>query len=113
MEKSEFYAIVEKLIVPLFTGSFLAGETESSSRDLEVAQGKGNTILLKPTKADDYRIILKRGQAFKTFEVELIRSIIREINEISNMNFSDKMYVNRLYDFGCYWWFGKVGNQNI
>ncbi len=97
MEKSEFYIIVEKLIRPLFTGSFLAGEMESSARDLEVALGKGNTILLKPTKMDDYRLILRRGQAFKSFEVELVRSIVREINTISEMNISDKMYLNHLY----------------
>ena len=68
MDKNEFYEVVGKLIVPLFTGSFLAGETESSQRDLEVALGKGNSVLLKPSKMDDYRIILKRGQAFKSFE---------------------------------------------
>ncbi|MGN1201526.1 MAG: hypothetical protein ACI4R8_04660 [Candidatus Caccovivens sp.] len=96
MEKEEFYNIVGKLIVPLFTGSYLAGEIESSSRDLEVALGKGNSILLKPTKLDDYRIILKRGQAFKSFEVNLLRSIIREINEISNTNVQDKMYLAHL-----------------
>lgn len=96
MEKKEFYDIVGKLIVPLFTGSFLAGEIESSSRDLEVALGKTNSVLLKPTKMDDYRIILKRGQAFKSFEVNLIRSIIHEINELSNLNIQDKMYLNKL-----------------
>ncbi len=98
MDKLEFYDIVGKLIVPLFTGSHLLGETESSSRDMEVALGKGNTVLLKPTKLDDYRLILKRGQAFKSFEVELIRSIVHEINEISRMNITDKMYLNNLYN---------------
>lgn len=96
MEKSEFYEIVGKLIVPLFTGSFLAGEIESSSRDLEVALGKSNSVLLKPTKLDDYRIILKRGQAFKSFEVNLIRSIIHEINELSKLEIEDKMYLHQL-----------------
>ncbi len=96
MVKEEFYDIVGKLIVPLFTGSYLAGELESSSRDLEVALGKGNSILLKPTKMDDYRIVLKRGQAFKSFEVNLIRAIIHEFNEISTLNIKDKMYLNKL-----------------
>lgn len=96
MDKNEFYEVVDKLIVPLFTGSFLAGETESSQRDLEVALGKGNSVLLKPSKMDDYRIILKRGQAFKSFEVNLIRSIIHEISDISAMNIEDKMYLNHL-----------------
>ena len=98
MDKSEFYEIVANLIIPLFTGSFLAGETESSSRDNEVALGKSNSILLKPTKMDDYRIILKRGQAFKSFEVNLIRSIIHEINQISALNISDKTYLRKLHN---------------
>ena len=96
MDKLEFYDIVGKLIVPLFTGSYLAGEMESSSRDLEVALGKGNSVLLKPTKLDDYRIVLKRGQAFKSFEVNIIRSIIKVLNDISNLGITDKMYLSKL-----------------
>ena len=97
MVKQEFYGIVEKLIVPLFTGSYLEGETESSSRDLEVALGKSNSILLKPTKMDDYRLILKRGQAFKSFEVNLIRAIISEINNISSLELQDKLYISKCF----------------
>jgi len=96
MDKSEFYDIVGKLIIPLFTGSHLVGEMESTQRDSEVALGKGNTILLKPTKLDDYRVVLKRGQAFKSFEVNLIRSIISEIDTISSFNIEDKMYMKYL-----------------
>ncbi len=96
MNKQEFYDVVETLIVPLFTGSYLAGEIESTSRDLEVALGRGNTVLLKPTKLDDYRLILKRGQAFKSFEVNLMRAIIRELDEISEIDISDKMYLSQL-----------------
>lgn len=98
MEKSEFYDIVGKLIVPLFTGSYLAGEQESSSRDQEVALGKGDTILLKPEKTDCYRLVLKRGQAFKSFEVNLIRSILTELNTIWAMGLNDKMYLDHLYN---------------
>ncbi len=96
MDKAEFYDVVETLIVPLFTGSVLAGEMESSARDLEVALGKGNSVLLKPTKMDDYRLILKRGQAFKSFELNLMRAIIREFSAISAMGITDKMYLSQL-----------------
>ncbi len=96
MEKLEFYDIVGKLIIPLFTGSHLVGETESTSRDLEVALGKGNTVLLKPSKTEDYRLVVKRGQPFKSFELTLIRSIINEINEIYSMNIEDHMYLENL-----------------
>ena len=96
MEKKEFYSLVDQLFVPLFTGSFLAGEIDSSSRDMEVALGKTNSILLKPTKSDDYRLVLKRSQPFKSFEVELVKSILKEINQILSMNISDKMYLSKL-----------------
>ena len=98
MTKEEFYDIVRKLIVPLFTGSYLAGEIESSSRDLEVALGKGNSILLKPSKTEDYRLILKRGQAFKSFEVNLIKSIIYELNLVSLSNIEDGAYLAKMQD---------------
>ena len=96
MEKAEFYGFVNKLIIPLFTGSFIAGETESSSRDLEVALGKSNSVLLKPSKLDEYRIILKRGQPFKSFEVNLIRAILEEMTNIAVYDFKDPVYVSKL-----------------
>ena len=96
MGKEEFYDVVSKLIVPLFTGSVLAGEIESSQRDMEVALGAGNSVLLKPSKIDDYRIVLKRGQAFKSFEVNLLRSIIRELYKISLLNIQDALYLRNL-----------------
>ena len=98
MTKEEFYDIVEKLIIPLFTGSYLAGEEKSSSRDLEVALGKGSSILLKPSKMDEYRIVLKRGQAFKSFEVGLIKEIINEMNLIAESNMSDLSYIEKMRD---------------
>ena len=96
MTKEEFYDIVQELFVPLFTGSYLAGEIESSSRDLEVALGKSNSILLKPSKTDNYRLVLKRGQAFKTFEVNLIKSILNELNYIAELQIGDSIYKNQL-----------------
>ena len=93
MEKQEFYKVVDKLILPLFTGSFIDGEEESSSRDNEVAFGKRNTLLIKPSKVDEYRLILKRGQPFQTFEVNLLRSIIYEIEKISALKLEDESYI--------------------
>ena len=98
MEKAEFYGFVNKLIIPLFTGSFIAGETESSSRDLEVALGKGNSVLLKPVKTDEYRIILKRGQPFKSFEVNLIRAILEEMVELNNLDGQNPIYLQKLQE---------------
>ncbi len=98
MDKQQFYKFVNKLILPLFTGSFLDGEEESSVRDSEVAYGKKNSLLIKPTKADEYRLILKRGQPFQTFEVNLLRSIIAEINKIAVIPLEDDSYLSVLQE---------------
>ena len=93
MEKQEFYKVVNKLILPLFTGSCIDGEEESSVRDSEVAYGKRNTLLIKPSKTDEYRLILKRGQPFQTFEVNLLKSIIAELEKIAILNIEDESYI--------------------
>lgn len=93
MDKMEFYKVVNKLILPLFTGSFIEGEEESSSRDSEVAFGKRNSLLIKPSKLDEYRLVLKRGQPFQIFEVNLLKSIMNEINKIASLQFDDDSYV--------------------
>ena len=96
MEKTEFYNILQKLVLPLFTGSYIDGEEESSSRDSEVAIGKKNSLLIKPSKQDEYRLVLKRGQAFQNFEIALLKSILSEINTISELNLQDSNYVANL-----------------
>ncbi len=93
MEKTEFYNLLQKLVLPLFTGSYIDGEEESSARDSEVALGKKNSLLLKPSKQDEYRLILKRGQAFQPFEIALIKSILAEINTIFELHLQDPNYV--------------------
>ncbi|MBE7074463.1 MAG: hypothetical protein E7376_00560 [Clostridiales bacterium] len=98
MEKATFIGYVESIILPLFTGSTIAGEEESSARDSEVALGAGGTVLIKPSKNDEYRLILKRNLAFKTNEVALLKSIIAEISNVSNLGLLlvDKSYLSRL-----------------
>ncbi|MBO5022436.1 MAG: hypothetical protein J6C53_03050 [Clostridia bacterium] len=98
MEKVEFYKIVDKLILPLFTGACIEGEEESSNRDNEVAFGKKNSLLIKPSKADEYRLVLKRGQPFQAFEVNLLKSILAEINDISNLQLADDSYISVLQE---------------
>ncbi len=98
MEKVEFYKIVDKLILPLFTGACIDGEEDSSSRDNEVAFGKKNSLLIKPSKTDEYRLVLKRGQPFQTFEVNLLKSILAEINDISNLQLVDESYISVLQE---------------
>ncbi len=98
MEKEKFYFIVNRLILPLFTGSFLVGEEESSPREAEVALGKQNSILIKPNKSADYRLILKRGRAFQSFELNLLKNIIKEISDITEVPLLDPTYEMTLLD---------------
>lgn len=98
MEKEGFKKVVEKLILPLFTGSFIEGEEISSSRDSEVAYGKQNSLLIKPNKSADYRLVLKRGQPFKMLELNLLKTVISEINTIAELNLSDENYIRSLQD---------------
>ena len=96
MVKEEFYKVVEKLILPLFTGSFISGEELSSARDSEVAYGRQNSLLIKPDKTAEYRLVLKRGQPFKSFELNLMKAILSEINFISSLSLSDENYIQTL-----------------
>ena len=96
MKKSEFYKVVNKLVLPLFIGSFIEGEEESTPRDSEVAFGRRNSLLIKPSKTDEYRLILRRGQPFQVFEVNLLRNILNEINKISSLNLDDESYISVL-----------------
>ena len=82
MDKQEFLDFVEKNILSLFTGSEIIGEEESSPRDACVALGSNGTILLKFNKPDNYRLVVKRIQPFKPFEISIIRSMIEEMSKI-------------------------------
>lgn len=98
MNKEKFLSYVESIILPLFTGSSIAGEVESNSRDNEVALGNGGTVLIKPSKNDEYRLILKRNLSFKANEVTLLKSIISELSNVSNLGLllPDQSYLKRL-----------------
>lgn len=82
MKKTQFLNFLQNDILPLFTGSEIIGEEPSSSRDNCVAQGDAGSIKIKFSRNDTYRIIVKRAQPFKNFEVHLIKSIIDEMNKI-------------------------------
>lgn len=98
MEKNVFLNYVESIILPLFTGSTIAGEVESNARDNEVALGSGGTVLIKPNKNDEYRLVLKRNLSFRANEVALLKSIIAELGSVSNLGLllPDQSYLKRL-----------------
>lgn len=96
MTKEVFIKYVEELILPLFTGSHIAGEDVSTIRDSEVAQGAGGTMLVKPHKEDEYRLIIKRSQPFKNMDIELMHAIIAELDKINDYEIEDITYKQRL-----------------
>lgn len=99
MQKQEFVELLQNFIIPLFTGSELEGEEESSNRDAEVAQGAGGTILCKPNKNDEYRLIIKREQPFKRFEIQLVRAILEELNNVYKYNITEVAYKKSLQQY--------------
>ena len=99
MQKQDFIELVNNFIIPLFTGSSLEGEEASTIRDAEVAQGNGGTILCKMNKADNYRLIIKREQPFKKFEVHLVHAIIEELNSVYKYNITEVEYKKTLQQY--------------
>ncbi len=90
MNKTHFMNFLQDDILPLFTGSEILGEELSTPRDNCVAQGDGGSIKVKFSRTDNYRIIVRRAQPFKNFEIYLIKSIIDEMNKISNIKAIDE-----------------------
>lgn len=96
MNKEQFTSMITNIVLPLFTGSSIIGEEPSSSRDFEAAQGQNGTMLIKPTKADEYRLIIKRNQPFKSNDIDLVKSIISELVLISSLGIKESAYLHRL-----------------
>lgn len=98
MEKAQFIEFLKENILPIFTGSEIVGEEQSTPRDALAAHGTGGSILVKFRKRDDYRIVIKRLQPFKNFEVSLIKSIISELISLYNHELESEYY-NTLQEF--------------
>ncbi len=90
MNKSRFLEFVKDYVLQMFTGSEIIGEEPSSPRDMTVAQGDSGAIKIKFSREDDYRVIVKRAQPFKNFEIHLVRSIIEESRKVINLSSSDE-----------------------
>ena len=78
MDKNQFLEFLEKNILPIFAGSEIVGEEQSSPRDAQVANA-GGKLLVKLQKTDDYRIVIKKLQPFKNFEASLVKSIFTDL----------------------------------
>lgn len=89
MNKTRFLEFVHDYILKMFTGSEIVDEEQSSPRDNIVAQGENGGVKVKFSRDDNYRLIIKRAQPFKSFEMQLIKSIIQEMNKINESNITD------------------------
>ena len=98
MDRKSFEAFLEENILKIFTGSEIVGEEPSSSRDAIVAGGAGGTLLIKRDKNDDYRIVVRRIQPFKAFEISLIKAILNEIKIVRALNINNE-YFNKFEEF--------------
>ena len=90
MKRERFITFLEDNILSMFTGSEIVGEEVSGPRDACVAHGSGGTILVKFSRSDTTRFVIKRVQPFKTFEVQLVRSILEEMKDIFKANLSSE-----------------------
>ena len=84
MEKNEFVEFLKNNVLSIFTGSEIVGEEPSTPRDALVALGAGGSLLVKFKKNDEERLIIKRIQPFKNFEVNLVKAIMTELLELYN-----------------------------
>ena len=92
MDKNQFIEFLKSIVLSIFTGSEIVGEEESSPRDALVAMGTAGSLLVKFQKTDETRLVIKRSQPFKNFEVNLVRSIVSELLEIYNNDFGKEGY---------------------
>ena len=93
MNKSRFIEFVHDYILKMFTGSEIVGEEESSPRDNCVAQGESGGIKIKFTREDNYRLLIKRAQPFKNFELHLVRFIMEEMGKVLKLGLSEEYKV--------------------
>lgn len=89
MKRERFITFLQDNILSMFTGSEIVGEEESTPRDACVAHGAGGTLLVKFSKSDLSRFVIKRVQPFKSFEISLVRSILEEMKSIFKANLSN------------------------
>ncbi|MBR2908877.1 MAG: hypothetical protein IKC11_00840 [Clostridia bacterium] len=90
MKRERFITFLEDNVLSMFTGSEIIGEEESGPRDACVAHGSGGTLLVKFSRSDTTRFVIKRVQPFKSFEVQLVRSILEEMKGIFKANLSNE-----------------------
>ena len=79
MEKEQFVEFLKNHVLTIFTGSEIVDEEPSTTRDTIVAMGTGGTLLVKLHKTDEYRLVIKKLQPFKHFEINLVKTIITEL----------------------------------
>src|SRR5687768_6777256 len=87
MERAQFKGFITNILLPMYTGTELGIEFESTPRQGVVAEKQGAlSLYLKPSKADTYRFEIKRHQPFSKADKELIGKILDEIVPLYKSN---------------------------
>ncbi len=92
MEKLEFIEFLKTNVLSIFTGSEIVGEEPSTPRDALVALGSGGSLLVKFRRNDEFRLVIKRIQPFKNFEVNLVKAILNELLTLYNGDLGKSEY---------------------
>ena len=71
-------------------------QERQAQRDSEVAFGEKNCVLIKPNKSAEYRLVLNRSQRFKSFEINLLKSVISELALVNDLSIHDENYTSLL-----------------
>jgi len=89
MKKETFKELIESYLMPLFSGSYIKSETNSTKREDIVAFDKGySSILVKPTRESEYRLRMSRAQPFEKGDELLVEFIIQELVKVSETDIS-------------------------
>ncbi len=93
--------LIEKYVLPLFSGAELSGFKESNRREKCVSSGNGYKYLFIKLKSNDsYRLKVMRAQPFLKDDKKLLELIIDEFAKISDLDieniYKEKLYLNAL-----------------
>jgi hypothetical protein len=82
VEQDQLWRISEGYLCPLFSGAWLDGTAVSTPHDQLVAQRDPRSLVFKVHSADDYRLILRRGEKFGVPARRIVRSFVEVMREI-------------------------------
>src|SRR5450759_4136384 len=86
VDQATFRRVVEEDLAPMLAGDLQAGVRASSSRDKLVAYDTICRLLVKPSRAVDYRLAIDRSQKYRQQEKVLAEQFLGELDTIAGLN---------------------------